>query len=403
MKTSKFYTEERASVVENMEAIVDAAKVEGRELTDDETTSFDSLNDKADSLAGMAKRAVSYETLQSKKASKVEEVNNVPKELRDYSFQEAMKQAYSGRYDGLTAEMDQEARRAHPNQMFRGLAVPSSVLEARAIGNAATNSTEVMSFTDQLQANLVLASAGANFYSGVDDMKFPVMSGISSSFVAETGGNVAAAGTATSATLSPKKMISIVEISAEAMAQNAGVEAAVRKNLAMSIAATLEKALLADANVTNGPASIFAGAAAQTVAGAAPTIAELLAMESELISNGVNLEGARMAWLLDGGALSEARQLAQVSNVSPAYDNVAKELLGYFAFASSNVGNEAGAGTNYLLGDMSKIHIAQFSGLDLLFDPYTNASAGTGRLIATSLVDGLATQNNTAFIRVDNA
>ena len=403
MKTSKFYTEERASVVENMEAIVDAAKVEGRELTDDETTSFDSLNDKADSLAGMAKRAASYETLQSKKASKVEEVNNVPKELRDYSFQEAMKQAYSGRYDGLTAEMDQEARRAHPNQMFRGLAVPSSVLEARAIGNAATNSTEVMSFTDQLQANLVLASAGANFYSGVDDMKFPVMSGISSSFVAETGGNVAAAGTATSATLSPKKMISIGEISAEAMAQNAGVEAAVRKNLAMSIAATLEKALLADANVTNGPASIFAGAAAQTVAGAAPTIAELLAMESELISNGVNLEGARMAWLLDGGALSEARQLAQVSNVSPAYDNVAKELLGYFAFASSNVGNEAGTGTNYLLGDMSKIHIAQFSGLDLLFDPYTNASAGTGRLIATSLVDGLATQNNTAFIRVDNA
>ena len=55
MKTSKFYKEERASVVENMEAIVDAAKVEERELTDEETTKFDSLNEKAESLAGMAK------------------------------------------------------------------------------------------------------------------------------------------------------------------------------------------------------------------------------------------------------------------------------------------------------------------------------------------------------------
>ena len=405
MKTSNFYNEERATVIENLTAIVDSAKAEGRELTEGESTEFDSLNDKATALDAQAKRAASFEAMNAAKAEKAEKIEEVelPKELRDYSFQEAMKQAYSGRLSGLTAEMDQEARRAHPNQMFRGVAVPSAVLEARAVGNAATNSTEVMSFTDQLQANLVLASAGANFYSSIADQKFPVMSGISSSFVAETGGNVAAAGTATSSTLSPKKMISIVEISAEAMAQNAGVEAAVRKNLAMSIASTLEKALLADANITNAPASIFAGAAAQTVAGAAPTIAELLAMESELISNGVNLEGARMAWLLDGGALSEARQLAQVANVSPAYDNVAKELLGYFAFASSNVGNEAGTGTNYLLGDMSKIHIGFFQGLDLLFDPYTNASAGTGRLIATSLCDGLATQNNTAFIRVDNA
>ena len=37
MKTSKFYTEERSVAVEKMEAIVDSAKVEGRELTDSET------------------------------------------------------------------------------------------------------------------------------------------------------------------------------------------------------------------------------------------------------------------------------------------------------------------------------------------------------------------------------
>ena len=402
MKNSKSLLEERAINVEKMEALVDLCKVEGRDMTSDELTSFDSLNEKVESLNSMAERSVKFENIQASKVVK-EERTNSPKEVAEFSFQEAMRQAYTGKLEGLVKEMDQEARREHNGQMFRGIAIPSSVLEHRAVGNAAVNPTEVMSFTDQLEANLVLASAGANFYSGVSDMKLPVLSGISSAFVAETGGTATAAGTASSVTLSPKKMISIVEISAEAMAQNAGVEGAVRRNLAANIAATLEGALLADANVTSGPASIFAAAAAQSVAGAAPTVAELLNMEATLIANGVNLEAARMAWLLDGGALTEAKSLAQVASVSPAYDNATKEFLSYFAFASSNVGNSAGTGTNYLLGDYSKVHIAQFGGIDLLFDPYTNAAAGIGRMIATSLVDGAAVQNSTAFVRIDNA
>jgi len=402
MKNSKSLLEERAINVEKMEALVDLCKVEGRDMTSEELTSFDSLNEKVESLNAMAERSVKFENLQASKVVK-EERTNSPKEVAEFSFQEAMRQAYTGKLEGLVKEMDQEARREHNGQMFRGIAIPSSVLEHRAVGNAAVNPTEVMSFTDQLEANLVLASAGANFYSGVADMKLPVLSGISSAFVAETGGTATAAGTASSVTLSPKKMISIVEISAEAMAQNAGVEGAVRRNLAANIAATLEGALLADANVTSGPASIFAAAADQAVAGAAPTVAELLNMEATLIANGVNLEAARMAWLLDGGALTEAKSLAQVASVSPAYDNATKEFLSYFAFASSNVGNSAGTGTNYLLGDYSKVHIAQFGGLDLLFDPYTNAAAGVGRMIATSLVDGAAVQNSTAFVKIDNA
>ena len=100
MKTSKFYTEERSSAVEKMEAIVDSAKVEGRELSDSETKEFDSLNEKANSLEGMAKRAASFEALQANKAKTSEKVVDTPKEMRDYSFQDAMKAAYSGKLEG---------------------------------------------------------------------------------------------------------------------------------------------------------------------------------------------------------------------------------------------------------------------------------------------------------------
>ena len=407
MKTSKFYNEERATVIENLTAIVDSAKAEGRELTEGESTEFDSLTEKANSLESMAKRASSFEALNAAKAEKAEPVlENTPKEIRDYSFQDAMKAAYSGRLEGLVAEMDQEARNEarYTGQSFKGIAIPSTVLTRAAVGTDAANATESMAWTDQLEANLVLASAGANFYSGVNNMKFPVFSAINSGFVPEAGGTAPAAnGTASSVTLSPKKLISIVNVSAEAMVQNAGIEAALRRNMAQSVAATLELALLGDADITNAPTSIFLDAATQSVAGAAPTAAELLNMESTLLGNGVQLQGARMAWLLDAGALAEAKSLAQVSSVSPAYDNVEKSFFGYFAFTSNNVGGTAGTGTNYMLGDFSKVHVAQFGGLDILVDPYTDGGIGQTRMIVTSLVDGDAVQNDTAFVKIANA
>ena len=401
MKTSKFYTEERASVVENMEAIIDSAKVEGRELTDSETKEFDSLNEKANSLESMAKRAASFEALQANKAAKSEPISeeNTPSEIRNYSFQEALAQAASGRLSGLVKEMDQEARNEarYTGQAFKGIGIPASILTRAAVGTAAGYATEVMAWTDQLEANLVLASAGANFYSGVNNMKFPVFSSINSGFVAETGGSAPAAnGTATSVTLSPKKLISIVNVSAEAITQNASIEAALQRNMAQSVAATLENALLDTGDVSNAPASIFADAAAGSTA--AVSAASLIDLETTVLGNGVQLEGARMAYLMDMDAYKKVKAEAQVSSVSPLYDNRDRTSNGYFTFVSSNVAASGTASKDHVLfGDFSKVHIAQFGGLDVIYDIYTNAGTGEPRYVLTSLVDGDAVQNDTAF------
>jgi HK97 family phage major capsid protein len=397
MKTSKLYKEERAEVIEKMESLVSSA--EGRDMTSDEQVSFDSLNEKVEELNKMAVRAESFEKLQATKAVK-EVTENTPKEVREYSFQDAMKAAYSGKLEGLVKEMDSEARNEarYTGQMYKGIAIPSSVLEARAITTSNVNEVETMSFTDQLQANLVLASAGANYYSGVKNMKFPVISGITTSFVGETGGSVSAAGSASSLTLSPQKCISIVEISAEAMTQNAGVEAAIRRNMAASVAAQLEKNLLGAAdNSDGGPQSIFADAAD---GGATLDAAALLAMESTVLGNNVPLLGGRFAYLCNSDALAVIKGLAQVSSVSPIYDNRDKTINSYFSFVSSNVGNKTSNFDNVLFGDFSRVHIAQFGGLDVLFDPYTSAASGVGRMIATSLVDGNAVDNGTAFVEI---
>jgi len=97
MKNSKSYKEERAEVIEKMEGLV--ASAEGRDLSSDEQSNFDSLNEKVEELNKMAVRAESFEKLQATKAVK-EERTNTPKEIREYSFQEAMKAAYSGKVEG---------------------------------------------------------------------------------------------------------------------------------------------------------------------------------------------------------------------------------------------------------------------------------------------------------------
>ena len=397
MKTSKLYKEERAEVIEKMEGLV--ASADGRDLSSDEQSNFDSLNEKVEELNKMSVRAESFEKLQATKAVK-EITENTPSEMRDYSFQDAMNQAATGRLEGLVKEMDQEARNEarYTGQSFKGIAIPSSILTRAAVATAAGNATEVMAWTDQLEANLVLASAGANFYSGVDNMKFPVFSSINSGFVAETGGSAPAAnGTATSVTLEPKKLISIVNVSAEAIAQNASIEAALRRNMAQSVASTLEAALLGTADVTNAPQSIFADAPAEF--DDVFNTARAVGMETTVLEAGVQLEGARMAYLVNTDSYAAAKAEAQVASVSPLYDTRDKTINGYFAFVSSNVGNGAGSGKDTaLFGDFSKVHIAQFGGLDVIYDIYTNAGTGEPRYILTSLVDGDAVQNSSAFV-----
>ena len=398
--------EERATMVQNMEAILDVAKSEERDLTEDEQNSWDGFNTEIESIDKKITIAERQEELNKSIAADLSATKSTKevKELRDYSFQDAMRQSVNGQLTGLVKEMDQEARANHPNQMFRGVAVPSSVLEHRAaITTAGSSATEVASFTAQLEANLVLASAGANFYSGVNDMKFPVVSGITSSWTTEdSGADTSASGSTSSLTLSPKKMISVVDISAEAMTQNAGLESAIRRNMASSVVSTLEKALLtAGADISNAPASIFTDA---TAGATGVTAADFINLEATVLGNDVPLEGSRMAYIFDKDAYSTIRTLLQTTGVAALWDPATKMLNNYFGFFSTNVGNGGTANKAHALyGDFSKVHICQFGGIDLLWDPYTKSRQGVGSLVVTSLVDGNAVQNDAAFANLIEA
>jgi HK97 family phage major capsid protein len=405
MKKSIELKETRSGLVETLEAIKTAADGETRNLNEAETIEVDKALETIDALDVQITRAERMESEMRIAASVggASVSTKIDKDKRDYSFQDAMKAAVTGKVEGLVKEMDAEARSENPSQSYRGVAIPHSILNQRAaVTTAASSPVEVQSFTDQLEGNLVLASAGANFYSGVADQKFPVVADIASSWVAEdSGADVAAAGSTSSITLQPKKLISVVDLSKEALTQNAGLEAAIRRNMAANIASTWENALLNTADVAGAPESIFLDAAATSTG---VTAADFIALETAVLGNDVPLQGSRMAYLFNTDAYSAIRTLLQTTGVAALWNPDTKELNNYYGFFSTNVGAAGASGKGQaLFGDFSKVHLAQFGGLDLLYDPYTKSRQGLGTLIATTLVDGDAVQNDVAFANLIEA
>lgn len=406
MKNSIELKEMRSDIIETLEGIKELATKEERDLTQDENNQVDGLLTEVDELDAKIERAEKMETIKRNAAvvSGVSASTKKDKDLDKFTFQAAMRAAYTGRMEGIVKEMDQEARHEsrYTGQTYRGVGIPSSVL-TRAWATSSTNSETTMSFTDQLESNLVLTSAGANFYGGINDLKFPVFSGVTSSWIAETGGSaVSSAGDLSAVTLTPKKLISVVNMSQESVVQNPGLEAALQRNIAATMAASLETALLDTADVTSAPESIFADAAAGSTAAFSGSTASVL--ENTYISNDGTYEGARMAYLMDADAYAAIKSSAMVSNVSAAYDMRDKTVNGFYAFVSSNVASSGVAGKEHVLfGDFSKVHIAQFGGLDFLYDPYSGADTGEPRMVVTGLYDGDAVQNATAFANLIEA
>ena len=413
MKNSIEIRQERAELIGKADALLNLAKGESRDFTADEQTSYDGMIENIDKLAKDIEVVERQEKLNAEAASipvshSTQDVSE-SKEVREYSFVDAAKAAYSGRMTGLVAEMDQEARNENPNQAFKGVGIPYSVLNAGKEQRAATvltaNSapTEVSSFIDQLQAASVMVAAGSNFYSGLSaDRKFPIVQNIASNWVAENVGTApTAAGSLAEKTLQPKKVISIVDMSAEALVQNAGLEGALRRNLAQSMMAKMEAALLAQGDVTSAPESIFADANEYSTAAA--TIALVAGLEAELIANGVGLD-ARTSYIFNPAAWATIAGLAGADFTGGYLDLRDKMINNTPYHVTSALGADGTAAKDQILcGDFSKVHLGVFGGLDVLFDPYTQAGIGAGRMVATGLVDGVCAQGGSVMQKLIEA
>ena len=184
-------------------------------------------------------------------------------------------------------------------------------------------------------------------------------------------------------------------MSPESLVQNAGLEGALRKNIASSMMAKMEAALLAQTDVTSAPESIFADAGAYGTGAA--DVALLAALEATVVGNGAGLD-SNLGYIMNPAAWS-AIAAAAGADFTNGYLNLADKVINNTPyFVTSALGADGTASKDQVLcGDFSKVHLGVFGGLDILFDPYTLAGKGGARMVATGLVDGIAAQAGTIF------
>ena len=414
-KTLKQLKDERQAALSVMQNLIENAESEDRNLNLDEQATFDENEKTADDMTQRVSRL--ERSMQLSKTPIVpvtfetQNVGKTDKDLKRFSFTAAATAAYNGQMDGLVRELHQEARNENKSRLFRGVGIPSIVLESRADLPAAASQvrpTDVGSFIDQLQANSVLVQAGANFYSGISaDRKFPIIADIDSNYLAEDNTGQAAAGSLTNITLSPKKLISVVSMSAEMMTQNASAEAALQRNMARSISATWEKALLGSADLNaNAPGSIYATADAVTPAvGSNVATDDLINMESMILTRNYNPASGRFSYLFNPAVIAKLKAEAGLDYTNGAFiDWANKQINGYNYYVSSNVGTAQTQAA--MFGDMSDVHLATFGGLDIISDRYTDAHKGISRLVVVSLNDGKAahvTTSTTSLVKAEIA
>jgi HK97 family phage major capsid protein len=395
-KTVKQLKDAKNEALANMQALVDLAESEDRNLTADEQTAWNEAEKTATDMTERVDRLERSLNLTKTPITPIhhnlQDIKKTDKDLKKFRFTDAAIAAYNGSMSGLVREMHQEAQNENKGRLFRGVGIPSIALEQRTDLPGASSDvkpTDVGSFIDQLQANLTLGSI-ANFYSGLSaDRKFPIVDGISTSFIAEAAAEadaVSPSGSLTNITLSPKKMISVVSMSAEMMTQNASAEAALQRNMTASIAATWEEALLKETDVTGAPESFWADAHASSAS--TITLDDLYTLEQEMLDGEFNPANSRFAYLFNPKAIAQIKaamgneggQNFQVFN-----NNATINSIPYYV--SSLLGKGATETQRAAIVSGSNMHLATFGGLDVISDRYTDAARGLSRLVIVNLVD----------------
>lgn len=337
------------------------------------------------------------------------EVGLSDREARSFSFVKAIR-ALSNPQDRRAQEDARfefevsDAAAKKEGRDSRGITVPVDVLKrdlttsiasgTSKAGNLVATDLLAGSFIDVLRNKMVLNTLGATFLTGLQgNVAIPRKSSSATSYwvgenVAPTEGNM----TFDQVTMSPKTLAAYVDYSRRLMLQSSlDVETMVRNDLAASIAVAMDGAAIAGTG-SNRPTGILntSGIGSVTLGtnGGAPT----WAMVTNLVKE-VEIDNA-----LTGAAafLTNGQVKAKLSNTPKQTSGVEGNFLlgpdvnsiyGYPLVVSQQIpGNlSKGSGSNLsamIFGVWSDLLVGQWSGIDLMADPYTGSNAGTVRIVA---------------------
>jgi HK97 family phage major capsid protein len=392
MKNSLEIREEIGSVKNILDSLEALVSSEDRDFSEDEKVSFDTNMERLTTLVEELPKTEKLEEIRLKAAnlggSPVATVSKEEREIvKDFSFGKAVRAAFGGKLEGVELEMAQEGEK-EMNAIGRssnGIVIPSMILNRAVITENGTSGIEQTSFVDAVYANTILADLGITRISTSTDQRIPILGAVSTQWETEVSDAIDGGSAMSKKDLAPRRLAAYVDYSKQAAMQaNSSLETALRNSIAQAVGAKVEYALFTD-DTANGAFEWLGNG--KTELTNASISALVLALIEEVQGN--NHNRGNLGFALSNDVFSDVYAAAQVSGVSPLIVN--EMIMGMMAKFSNQIADITNPAVYY--GDWSKVQVAQFGGVEILMDPYTQAIKGTNRLILNSYWDAALIQD----------
>ena len=392
MRNSKVIREEIGEVKTALDALENLVSEENRDFSEDEKVSFDTNMERLTELVDSLPKVEKEEEIRMKAANLggspvVAETKEEKEIVREFSFGKAVRAAFGGKLDGVELEMAQEGEK-EMNAIGRsanGIVIPSMILNRAVVTENGTSGVETQSFVDAVYANTILDELGVTRISTSSDQRIPVLGAVSTQWETETSDAIDGGTAMSKKDLAPKRLAAYVDYSKQAaMQHNESLETALRNSIAQAVGSKVEYALFTD-DSANG-AYNYLGSGKTPVTNANITNL-MMALVEEVQSN--NHNRGNLGFAISNDLFTEVYTAAQVSGVNPLIIN--EMIMGVMAKFSNQIADITNPAVYY--GDFSKVQIAQFGGVEILVDPYTQAIKGTNRLILNSYWDAALVQD----------
>ena len=361
-----------------IEEIVNLAKTEIRDLSEDEQKEIDDLKqeieDKKEEIKELQDeldKQVPKEDEEETKACDDEEKEENKRNLNKYISRNKMKQI----------SLVKEIRNAI-DENKKSVIVAAETRAAQVTGDSGIHDevveTQIEGILEPLYANSVLAKLGARWYTGLPmgDVQIPVMGKQTVKWEGETDEADGTAPTFTTVKLQPKRLSAYVDISKQLIAQDTiGVEQAIRRDLVNALNDKLEATLFGNAaGTTEQPAGLFYNASETNV----DDFAGLCAFEAAVEANNVY---GNMKYVMSPTAKATFRGMIKGTNATGmVYE--AGEMDGVETYVTTNVATK-----KFVYGDFSNLVVGSWGNVEITIDPYTQATKGCVRLVINAYFD----------------
>lgn len=379
-----------------------AAKIAEMKAAVNNPETFDALEAEVRKLDKDIRRAATLAEFE--RQTEAETDQQFEAEVRDYSVAKAIRESVNGGLTGREAEVSAELGKGRE---VRGVMIPTSAIfgeqRAQTVSPATagghTVATNLGGLIDRLRPVLAVQGMGATVISGlVGNLDLPrLTSGPSAAWVAEDGAATESSSTFDKISLTPKTVAGEMYLSRRLVLQNSvALEDVLRRDLAFVLAQALDSAAIAGVGVTAGPP------ATHEPLGILERITENATTETDLSDIAADLIAALEIDDVTGttGFLTSPTLMAKVRKIKD--DNgrlipAAEIFHGERVVSSNNVpGQGSPAEEPLIFGAWSNLVIGYWSGVDILANPYSDASKGGLRLHAFLDAD-VAIRHDEAF------